>query len=71
MIEGMTQIPEGIDQTEQEFVQIGTRGIATKSSWFYHLQYNLPLVFRGQDGRWYYIPKSIVYSISRKRHRNN
>ena len=66
MIEGMTQIPEGISQTEQEFVQIGTRGIATKSSWFYHLQYNLPLVFRGQDGRWHYIPRTYTLLNQKK-----
>lgn len=61
MIEGMTQIAEGIDQNEQEFVKIGTRGIATKSSWLYHLMMNLPLVFRGQDGRWHFIPR--VYHL--------
>jgi len=66
MIEGMTQIPEGISQTEQEFVQIGTRGIATKSSWFYHLQYNLPLVFLGQDRKWHYIPRTYTLLNQKK-----
>ncbi len=61
MIEGTILIPEGIDQNDQEFVKIGTRGIATKSSWFYHLQNNLPLVFRTQDGRWHYIPR--IYTL--------
>ena len=53
-----TQTLEGIAQDDQEFVQIGTRGIATKSSWFYHLQNNLPLTFLGGDGRWHYIPRT-------------
>ncbi len=57
MIESIVQIPVGIAQSDQEFVHIGTRGIATRSSWFYHLQKNLPLTFRGQDGSWHYIPR--------------
>lgn len=58
MNEAITMIPEGISQNDQEFVKIGTRGIATKSSWFYHLQNTLPLTFQGQDGRWHYIPRT-------------
>lgn len=61
MIQTITQIPEGIVQSDQEFVHIGARGIATRSSWFYHLQKNLPLTFRGQDGSWHYIPR--LYSL--------
>lgn len=66
MNEVITLIPEGIDQNDQNFVQIGTRGIATKSSWFYHLQNNLPLTFRGQDGRWHYIPRTYTLLNQKK-----
>lgn len=57
MIDTNVSIPEGIELTDQEFVRIGTRGIASKSSWFYHLVSKLPLVY-AKDGHWYYIPRS-------------
>jgi hypothetical protein len=55
VINATVRTPEGILQSDQEFVKIGTRGIASKSSWFYHLIEKLPLVYM-RDGRWYYIP---------------
>jgi hypothetical protein len=57
VIDTTVMAPEGILQSDREFVRIGTRGIASKSSWFYHLISKLPLVY-ARDGRWYYIPRS-------------
>lgn len=57
MIDTTRMIPEGIRQGDQEFVRIGTRGIASKSSWFYHLVSKSPLVYE-REGQWYYIPRS-------------
>ena len=55
------QAPIGIAQDDQTFVHIGTQGIATPSSWFYHLLNNLPLTYLGGDGCWHYIPG--VYTL--------
>lgn len=57
MIDTTTLAPEGILQSDQEFVRIGTRGIASKSSWFYHLISKSPLVY-ARDGQWYFIPRT-------------
>lgn len=56
MIETTMNAPEGISQHDKEFVRIGTRGIASKSSWFYHLISKSPLVY-AKDGQWNYIPR--------------
>jgi len=53
----LVKAPEGVVQSDQEFMTIGTRGIASKSSWLYHLISHLPLVY-ARDGQWYYIPRS-------------
>ncbi len=57
MVETVTNVPEGISQHDKEFVRIGTRGITSKSSWFYHLISKSPLVY-AKDGQWHYIPRS-------------
>src|SRR6267142_4667265 len=57
VIDQLPVVPDGISQSDQEFVRIGTRGIASKSSWFYHLVSKLPLVY-ARDGKWHYIPRS-------------